>query len=206
MNRCHPALSRAALVSLVSLAALASLAGCAPTPAPAASPAAGASALSTARLVPTDGPERAVGDVLAGAPWTVLVFVSAACPCLDAHKGRLGELAKTYGPRGVQVIAVDSEVGTTREGATATAEALGLPVMLDPGAKVAGALDAEYATYSVLLDRRGRVAYRGGVDSDKRKLHDSATPYLRDALDDVLAGAPPRRAEGKALGCMLRKW
>ncbi len=202
MNRCRQARSLAALVSLVSLAALA---GCARAPAPSAPPSAHAS-LSSARLVPTAGPERAVGDVLASAPWTVLVFVSAACPCLDAHKGRLAELAKVYGPRGVQLIAVDSEVGTTREGALATSHALGLPVMLDPGAKVAGALEAEYATYSVLLDRGGHVAYRGGVDSDKRKLHDTATPYLRDALDDVLSGAPPRRAEGKALGCMLRKW
>lgn len=181
------------------------IAACAPaaTSAPAV---ASASALSSARLVPTAGADRTVGDVLASTPWTVLVFVSAACPCLDAHQGRLAELAKAYGPRGVQFIAVDSEVGTTREGAAATSRKLGLPVVLDPGAKVASALEAEYATYSVLLERSGRVAYRGGVDSDKRKLHDTATPYLRDALDDVLAGAPPRRPEGKALGCMLRKW
>lgn len=189
-------------LTLVALTA----AGCAPAAAPPAPPTSSAASLPSARLVPTAGPDRPVGDVLASAPWTVLVFVSAACPCLDAHKGRLAELAKVYGPRGVQLIAVDSEVGTTRESAAATSQALGLPVMLDPGAKVASALDAEYATYSVLLDRRGRVVYRGGVDSDKRKLHDTATPYLRDALDDVLAGAPPRRAEGKALGCMLRKW
>ncbi|HQY61254.1 MAG: redoxin family protein [Myxococcales bacterium] len=164
------------------------------------------SGLAAARLVPASGPERTYGDVLGSAPWTVLVFVSRGCPCLDAHKGRIGELSNAYRARGVQFIAVDSEVGTTREGAAASARALGLPVMLDPGAKIANALEAEYATYSVLLDRKGRVVYRGGVDSDKRKLHDTATPYLRDALDDVLAGTPPRRAEGKALGCMLRKW
>ncbi|HRG97209.1 MAG TPA: redoxin family protein [Polyangiaceae bacterium] len=198
MNRKLCALSLVALVALT-------VAGCAPAAASAPAATSGPS-LSSARLVPSSGAERAVEEVLATTPWTVLVFVSAACPCLDAHKGRLAELAKVYGPRGVQFIAVDSEVGTTREGAAATSVALGLPVMLDPGAKLASALDADYATYSVLLDRRGRVVYRGGVDSDKRKLHDTATPYLRDALDDVLAGAPPRRAEGKALGCMLRKW
>lgn len=174
--------------------------------APSARPAASAPALSTAKLVPTEGAERTYGEVLASSPWTVLVFVSAACPCLDAHSARLSELAKTYTPRGVQFIALDPEVGTTREGAAKTARSLGVPVMLDPGAKVANALEAEYATYTVLLDPRGHVAYRGGLDSDKRRLHDTATPYLRDALDDVLSGAAPRLSEGKALGCMLRKW
>lgn len=159
-------------------------------------------------LAPLDGPARSFRELVAGAPWTVVVFVSATCPCLDAHLERLRELASIYGPRGVQFIAVESEVGTTVESARAEAKALGLPfpLLIDDGAKLANALDAEYATYSVLVDRSGRVVYRGGIDSDKRKLHADTTPYVRDALDDVLAGRTPRRPHGKALGCILRKW
>ncbi len=193
--------ARALLLVLVAL-----VGGCATTPRSASvtpSP-----ALMNAPLVASDGPDRTYGALLAGAPWTVLVFVSAGCPCLDAHKARLAELAAVYTPRGVQFIAVDSEVGTSKESAVAEARALGFafPLLVDRGATIANALEAEYATYSVLVDRQGRIAYRGGVDSDKRKLHDTATPYLREALDDVLVGRPPRRPEGKALGCMLRKW
>lgn len=162
----------------------------------------------TVSLAPPDGPERSYPSLIASAPWTVLVFVSANCPCLDAHLERLRELSATYGPRGVQFVAIDSEVGTTRESARAEAKAFGLPfpLFIDHEAKLAHALDAEYATYSVVVDRRGRIVYRGGIDSDKRKLHADATPYVRDALDDVLAGAAPRRPFGKALGCILRKW
>lgn len=185
--------------SIVVAALLA--AGCAASPPPITSP-------GTATLTSADGAERAYREVVAAAPWTVLVFVSANCPCLDAHKARLAELAAAYAPRGVQFLAVDSEVGTTKESAAAEMRALGLsfPVVIDRGARVANALGAEYATYTALVDRDGRVAYRGGIDSDKRMLHNDTTPYLRDALDDVLAGAPPRRTEGKTLGCMLRKW
>jgi peroxiredoxin len=159
-------------------------------------------------LAPPDGPERSFRELVAGAPWTVVVFVSATCPCLDAHLERLRELAATYGPRGIQFVAIESEVGTTRESARAEAKALGLPfpLLIDEGAKLASALDAEYATYSVVVDRSGRVVYRGGIDSDKRKLHADATPYVRDALDDVLADRVPRRSYGKALGCILRRW
>ncbi len=161
-----------------------------------------------ARLTSADGVQRPFQDVVAAAPWTVFVFVSADCPCLDAHLERLRQLANTYAPRGVQFVAVDSEVGRTKEQLDAEARtfALPFPLLLDSGAKLANAVGAEYAAYSVLVDRSGRVVYRGGVDSDKRKLHEDATPYLREALDDVLAGVPPRRVEGKTLGCVLRKW
>jgi peroxiredoxin len=183
---------------ILVLAAL--TAGCAATP-EAVSP----DALPLASL---DSPERSYRETIASAPWTVFVFVSATCPCLDAHLGRLRELSHVYGRRGVQFIAVDSEVGTTKESARAEAKALGLsfPLLVDGGAKLANALDAQYATYSVIVDRRGKIVYRGGIDSDKRKLHADATPYVRDALDDVLAGILPRRPFGKALGCILRKW
>lgn len=168
----------------------------------------GAQPQTPAKLTSVDGTERAYRELVAAAPWTVLVFVSADCPCLGAHLDRLRALSATYAPRGVQFIAVDSEVGRTRAllAAETRTYALPFPVVLDPGARLANEVGAEYATYSVLVDHAGRVVYRGGVDSDKRKLHDDATPFLREALDDVLAGAPPRRVEGKTLGCVLRKW
>ncbi|HSQ64146.1 MAG TPA: redoxin domain-containing protein [Polyangiaceae bacterium] len=162
----------------------------------------------TAKLTSADGAAREYKELVSAAPWTVLVFVSAECPCLEAHLERLRALSASYAPRGAQFVAVDSEVGRTKEmlAGEARSLALGFPLLLDPGARVANALGAEYATYSVVVDHEGIVRYRGGIDSDKRKLHDDATPYLRDALDDLLAGMPPRRAEGKTLGCMLRKW
>ena len=159
-------------------------------------------------LTSPDGGDRPYRALVGAAPYTVLVFTSADCPCLGAHLDRLRELAAAYAPRGVQFVAVDSEVGVTRETAAAEARNLALPfpLLVDPGAGLANAVGAEYATYSVLVDREGRVRYRGGIDSDKRKIHDDATPFLREALDDALSGAAPRRLEGKTLGCVLRKW
>ena len=80
------------------------------------------------------------------------------------------------------------------------------PILRDRGAKLAEALGAKYATYSVVLDPQARVRYRGGIDTDKSHVHDDATAYLSDALDDLLADREPRVAEGKTLGCSLQKW
>lgn len=183
--------------SMLLLAAL-SLAGCASRPAPA----------TAVALTSSGGAARAYRDLVAAAPYTVFVFVSADCPCLDAHLERLREIATAYRARGVQFVAVDSEVGATTERAAAEAARFELPfpVMIDAGAHLANALGAEFATYTVVVDRSGEVHYRGGIDSDKRRLHSDTIPYLRDALDDLLAGKAPRRAEGKTLGCSLRKW
>jgi hypothetical protein len=76
--------------------------------------------------------------------------------------------------------------------------------LLDSGAKLADALGATRAMYSVVLDADGRVRYRGGLDSDKNRLTDDAKPYLRNALDDILAGREPRHDDSRTLGCSLQ--
>ncbi len=159
-----------------------------------------------ASLVTRQGDQQPYHDVIARARFTVFVFVSATCPCLTAHDPRLQALFRRYSPRGVQFLGVDSEVGTSPAVAAREARAISFPVLLDRGAKLADAFGAEYATYVTIVDRQGHVMYRGGIDSDKRKLHPDRTPYVRDALDDLLAGRRPRRAFGKTLGCTLRKW
>jgi len=143
-----------------------------------------------------------------GAPATVLVFYSPHCHCLAAHEPRLFALYERYHPRGVQFYFVDSEVGATPERDAAEARAYGYPfsIVTDAGAKLADRVDAQYASYTVVADAQGRIRYRGGIDSDAIHLTDDATPYLADALDDLLAGRDPRRPEAKALGCALQKW
>lgn len=139
---------------------------------------------------------------------TVIVFFSPDCRCLDIHEPRLHALFDAYHPRGVQFFMVDSEVRSSLERDSAEAQRRGypFPILGDRAARLADALGAEYATYSVIVDASGRVRYRGGIDSDKTHMHDDATPYLKDALDDLLADREPRVAAGKALGCSLQKW
>lgn len=166
----------------------------------------GASVVPALSLVDTAGTTTVFPAELANAKLTVVVFYADHCPCFRIHEERIRELAREYGPRGVRVMVVDSEVSATRERDARAATERGLPaIAIDPGAKLADALDAEYATYTVVLDDQGRARYRGGIDSDKNVLHDDRRTFLRDALDDLLAGKEPRNAEGKVLGCALQK-
>jgi len=139
---------------------------------------------------------------------TVLVFSAWHCPCQKVHEARLQDLYSRYRSRGVDFFAVDSESGGSADDDAATAKERGylFPVLLDGGAGLARALRAEYATESFVIDPRGVVRYHGALDSDRTKIHDDAVPLLANALDDLLAGRPPRLAETLALGCSLRTW
>jgi len=159
-----------------------------------------------ATLVGVDGSRRSLTDFTHRAPWTVVMFVSSTCPCMASHRDPLEDLAAAYAPRGVRFLAVESDVTTTPESLAAEAREYSMPLLRDDGARLANALGAESATYTVIVDREGRVRYRGGFDSDRVTRHPDATPYVREALDDLLAGKPPRRPETNALGCMLRKY
>lgn len=156
-------------------------------------------------VVDTRGAQTTFPRDLARSRLTVLVFYADRCPCFRAHEERIRELVRAYASRGVDVILVDSEVDATMDRAVAAVRERKLPRMVvDRGGRLANALGAEYATYTVVLDGSGRVRYRGGIDSDKNRLTDAPREYLREALDDLLAGREPRRAESKTLGCALR--
>ncbi len=185
---------------LAALALVPWVASCAPPPPRSAA------GLTPMTLVDTAGQRTAFPDDLARAKLTVVVFYADHCPCFRVHEERLRDLVRVYGPRGVTVLLVDSEVSATLAADAQAARERGLPaIALDPGARLADALDAEYATYSVIFDEHGKVRYRGGIDTDKNVLRDDATPFLANALDDLLAGRESRLAEGKTLGCALQK-
>jgi peroxiredoxin len=159
-------------------------------------------------LVGSAGQTFDARELAAGSRLTALVFFASDCPCFARHGDRLRALYDAYHARGLQLVVVDPEVRATpeRDAAIAAERGYPFPILVDRGGKLAGALGAEYATYSVVLDAAGNVRYRGGIDSDKNHLHDDAAPYLRDAVDDLLAGRAPRRATAKTLGCALETW
>jgi peroxiredoxin len=167
--------------------------------------------VATVPHVALESPKGAGVDtraISADAKYTVLVFFSAHCPCQRAHDARLHAMADAYAARGVVFAAVDSEVQATpeRDAGEAAKRGYSYPILVDRGAALAKSLGADYATYTVVFDRDGRIRYHGGLDSDRRTLHDDATFYLRDALDDLLSGRDPRVASGKTLGCALETW
>ncbi len=163
--------------------------------------------LPRATLTTSQGGALALDDEVRRHELTVIFFFSDHCPCQAAHDARLRDLYARYAPRGVGFVGVASEVSMDEASvaAAAKARAYPFPLLLDRGAAFAEAVGAGYATYTLVVDRAGRVRYRGGIDSDRSHLEDDASPYVAWALDDLLARRPPRRTEAEVLGCALQK-
>jgi hypothetical protein len=165
------------------------------------------SRVPTLTIAGTDGRAHPLLADVSASALTVYIFFSVHCRCLAVHEPRLRALEDTYALRGVRFFFVDSEVGASldRDRIQARARDYTVPILIDPDASLADALGAEYATYTVVVDRSGSIRYSGGIDSDRSHLRDGARLFLRDAIDDLLAGRTPRVGHGEALGCALEK-
>lgn len=163
--------------------------------------------LSSIPLAATDGRTLTLSDAIGKNDYLVVTFFSSTCPCQAAHDPRLKDLHSQWYRRGVAFIAVDSEANSSlaNDIAEAKRRAYPFPILSDPEGKLADALGAKFATYTVILDREGRIRYRGGIDSDKSHLTEKARHYVRTALSQLLSGQDPNPAEGKTLGCFLRR-
>ncbi|HTQ07583.1 MAG TPA: redoxin family protein [Polyangiaceae bacterium] len=156
-------------------------------------------------LAGSDGRAHDLRAEIARSTLTVFVFYSQSCPCLRVHEPRLRALAEAYRGRGVSLLIVDSEVGAepATDAAAAKQRAYPFALLTDRGAKLAKAVHARFATHAVVVDASGAIRYSGGIDSDKNRLHEDARPYLRQALDEILAGREPPVRDREPLGCAL---
>lgn len=153
----------------------------------------------------SDGRTHELSRVVADNALTVFVFYSESCPCVSAHEPRLKQIFEDYRDRGVQLFLVNSERGARadRDAKEARQRAYPFVLLTDPEARLARSLGAELATHTIVVDAQGLVRYSGGIDSDMVRLSPDATPHLRSALDELLAGRTPQTSN-RPRGCTLQ--
>lgn len=139
----------------------------------------------------------------------VLIFSSNRCPTAKAYAGRMNELQRTYGPSGVQLLAINSNApglypAESFDGMAARSieDGYTFPYVADPDQAVAREYGPTCTFHCFVVDRAGRVRYEGRFDD--ARLPERVTSHdLADALDDVLAGRDVRVPTTRAFGCSL---
>lgn len=152
-----------------------------------------------------DGSNHSLADY-AGRPVAV-VFSCVHCPYVIAWEDRLNAIARDYdGRAGVVVINSNDHTGDTFESMSERASEKGFvfPFLRDGSQVVADAYQPARTPEVFLFDGEHRLAYHGAPDSSHAD-PEGATPYLRDAIEAVLAGEPPPATETPAVGCTI-KW
>jgi hypothetical protein len=159
-------------------------------------------------LPDTEGVEHSPGAAAA----TAVVFTCNHCPYALAWHDRILDVARDYADKAVRVLLVnpnDAEryPGDSLDAMKERVAADGgwpAPYLRDESQEVARAYGARTTPDVFVLDSDLRLRYRGAPDADHREPSLNAG-WLREALDAVLAGQDPPRAETEPVGCSV-KW
>ncbi|SRR5713101_622472 len=139
----------------------------------------------------------------------VIVFTGNGCPTAKSCEDRFIATQEAYRPRGVQLVAINSNNPHLSPPDTypamvrrATEKRFNFPVLKDEGGTVARAYGAVCTPQVFVLDQDRRLRYRGRWD-DARVLARVKRHDLQQALDDLLAGRPVAVPETEAFGCSI---
>jgi len=157
-----------------------------------------------------DGRELSIADV-AGPKGTLVIFSCNHCPFVKAWESRIAEIGNTYREKGVGVIAINSndpnaypEDGYEQMQQRAKDRGFRFPYVVDATSEMARAFGASHTPEAFLFNKEGKLVYHGAIDDNSRDASKVEAPYLKDALNALLAGQPITIKETKAIGCSIK--
>lgn len=135
---------------------------------------------------------------------TVVVFLSAKCPCSQSHEPTLAKLAGEFPEFQFVAVHSNSDEDQSLSAFHFKESGLSFPVVQDKGAKIANAFGALKTPHAYVVGRNGECLFNGGVDDTK--IADKATKhYLKQALVDIRSGREPQEKEVRTLGCIIKR-
>jgi len=147
-----------------------------------------------------------------GKPLVVVFFTCNHCPYVQAWESRFVEVQRDYASKGVQLVGINSndetkypEDDTAHMKERAQDHGYNFPYLRDESQTVAEAWGPVATPDFYVLDKDRVIRYRGRLDDNHKDANAVTLRYLRDALDDLLAGKAPRVALTPPFGCSI-KW
>jgi peroxiredoxin len=158
-----------------------------------------------------DGETHSLSGISDGARATAVVFMCNHCPYVLAWLERMIAAAKDYADQDVAFAGINANdpvkyPADSFDGMQKLARERGLPFpyLQDETQEVARAYGAERTPEIFLFDSDMRLRYHGAPD-DNHDESQAEVPYLRRALDAVLAGKAPEIDDTPPVGCTI-KW
>ena len=142
---------------------------------------------------------------------TLVVFSCNTCPWVIRWEDRYVTLANTYAPKGIGMIAVNSNAA--RFGSEDSLEEMlehaknngyNFPYAQDPESELASAFGATKTPHIYLFNGDDKLVYRGAIDDNAKNAKEVDEPFLANAIDALLAGSPINPETTKALGCSIK--
>ncbi|HVO75284.1 MAG TPA: thioredoxin family protein [Ignavibacteriaceae bacterium] len=142
----------------------------------------------------------------------VIIFSCNHCPYVQAYEARIKEIQSDYADKGVQVAAINSNDDSmyaedSFEGMIkrAAEKKFNFPYLRDEDQSAAKAFDASHTPEIFLFDQERKLVYHGKIDDNWQSPDKVKNKYLRNALNELLAGKEISIPETYSIGCTI-KW
>jgi peroxiredoxin len=147
-----------------------------------------------------------------GKPILVVLFSCNHCPYVQAWESRYLEVQRDYAAKGVQLVAINSNDETkypeddfAHMKERAKAKGYNFPYLRDESQQVAEAYGPVSTPDFYVVDKDRVIRYRGRLDDNHADPKKVTKRFLREALDNLLAGKNPQTPLTPPYGCSI-KW
>lgn len=142
----------------------------------------------------------------------VIVFSCNHCPYVQSYEDRMIAFQRTYGQKGVQLIAINAnetehypEDKFDEMVKRARAKGFNFPYLRDNDQSVANAYGATHTPEFFVFDEKRKLRYKGKFDDNYQNPNAVTNAYVRNAVDALLSGRPVAEPETYSIGCTI-KW
>jgi peroxiredoxin len=142
----------------------------------------------------------------------IVIFSCNHCPYVQAYEDRIKQIQIDYAGKGVSVVAINSnedsgypEDSFENMKKRAAEEKFNFLYLRDEDQSVARAYDATHTPEIFLFDKERKLAFHGKIDDNWQESGKVQNHYLRNALDELIAGKEISVPETFTIGCTI-KW
>lgn len=165
-------------------------------------------------LTDTSGKEHKLSDYTAKGQTVVLEWFSPDCPFVKKHyrddTGTMLAIQQDMKDQPVVWLRINSgrkghpSTGVDRNKETAKAWGITTPILLDETGSVGMSYNAKRTPEMYIINKDGVLAYHGAIDNNSDAASAGDVNYVRNALQQVLAGETVTTTQTKAYGCGVK--
>jgi len=141
----------------------------------------------------------------------IVIFSCNHCPYVRAYEDRIIQIQNDYKDR-LQIVAINSN-DTTNYPEDSFEEMIkrskeknfNFPYLRDETQEIAKAYGATHTPEIFLFDKERKLVFHGKIDDNWQEPSKVKTPYLRNAIEELLANKPISVPETFTIGCTI-KW
>jgi len=151
-------------------------------------------------------------EEVAGENGLLVNFSCNTCPWVEAWEDRYNPITKMAEENGIGVIMLNPNAAIRNDGesmddmqARAKSSNYDFYYALDEQAKLAEAFGATRTPDIFLFNSNMELVYTGAIDDNAKSAEEVDQPYLKNAIQNLVAGKEIHPKTTKALGCTI-KW